>query len=100
MNTRSSFLRRAITTMCTVTVRHTEESLEAHVELDGGLLPHAGDRITVYGDPVKVEYGSTVTLRRDATLVRGSVLDRLWVKFLSLFEVTELYEVSFSPRRF
>lgn len=95
-----SFFRKAIPTACTVTVAHTEESLEAHVELDDGLLPQTGDRVTVYGEPVRVEYGSTISLRRDARLVRGSVIDKAWVKFRSLFEVTELYEVSFSTRSF
>lgn len=92
--------RKAITTMCTVTVRHTEETLEAHVELDDGLLPATGDKVTVFGEPVRVEYGSTVTLRRDARLIRGSILDKGWMRFKSLFDVTELYEVSFSPRSF
>lgn len=91
--------QRVINTACTITVRHTDESLEAHVELDHDLLPETGDRVTVFGEPVRVEYGESMTLRRDARLVRATLLDKLWVKFKSLFEVTELYEVSFSPRR-
>jgi hypothetical protein len=100
MNDTLALSRRSIPTQCTVTVRHTEETLEAHVELDDGLLPEAGDRITVFGDPVRVEYGSTIELRRDARLVRGSLFDKLWTRILSWLEFTELYEVSFSPRRF
>lgn len=92
--------RRSIPTTCTVTVRHTDETLEAHVELDDGLLPSVGDKITVFGSPVHVEYGSTIEIKRDARLVRGSALDKFWLKLRSLFDVTELYEVSFSPRRF
>ncbi|MEE4210949.1 MAG: hypothetical protein V2I43_17000 [Parvularcula sp.] len=92
--------QRIIETECTVTVRHTEETLEAHVDLDNGLLPGIGDKVTVFGDPVRVEYGNTLQIRRAARLVRGSLLDKLWIRFLSLFEITELYEVSFSPRRF
>lgn len=91
--------REVIPTACTITVQHTDESLEAHVELDHGLLPSTGDRITVFGEPVRVEYGGSVTLRRDARLVRGTLLDKLWIKLLSLVDVSELYEVSFSPRR-
>ena len=89
--------QRVINTACTITVRHTDESLEAHVELDNDLLPETGDRVTVFGDPVRVEYGESITLRRDAKLVRGTALDKFWIKFKSLFEITELYEVSFSP---
>lgn len=92
--------RRVVSTMCTITVRHTEETLEAHVELDDGLLPDTGDRITVFGAPVHVEYGSTLQLRRDAHLIRGTVLDKAWMRLKSLFDVSELYEVSFTPRSF
>ena len=98
--TRLALLRQSVLTMCTVTVEHTDETLEAHVELDDHLLPQAGDRVTVFGDPVHVEYGGHTVLRREAQLMRGSVWDKLWVRLLSLFEVKELYEVSFSTRRF
>lgn len=93
-------IRDVISTMCTITVQHTEETLEAHVELDDGLLPKTGDRITVYGSPVQVAYGSTLKVRRDAQLVRGNVFDKAWMRLKSLFDVSELYEVSFSPRSF
>lgn len=92
--------RETISTQCTVTVRHTEETLEAHVELDDGLLPTVGDRITVFGEPIQVDYGRTVQFRRDAHLTRGCAMDKFWTKFRSLFDMTELYEVSFSSRRF
>lgn len=91
------FFHDRIETMCTVVVRHTDETLEAHVDLDQDLLPTAGDKVTIFGDPVKVDYGSTIRVRRRAELVRGTVLDKLWVRFRSMFELTELYEVSFSP---
>lgn len=100
MSRTSIVSRTTIPTHCTVTVRHTEETLEAHVELDDNLLPTTGDKVTVFGAPVRVEYGETISLRREAQLVRGSLVDKAWVKFLSMFELTELYEVSFSPRRF
>lgn len=96
---RSAF-RKDIPTACTVTVKHTEETLEAHVELDDGLLPQTGDRIKVYGQPVRVEYGSTITLRRSARLTRGSIFDKLWMRITAFFEMTDLYEVSFSTRSF
>lgn len=90
---------RRIDTTCTVTVRHTDETLEAHVELHNGLLPDVGDKITVYGAPIAVDYGREITFTRPASLVRGNALDRAWIKIRSLFELTELYEVSFSTGR-
>ncbi|MEM9704647.1 MAG: hypothetical protein AAF850_01080 [Pseudomonadota bacterium] len=88
--------RRRITTPCTITVLHTDETLEAHVELDGKLLPTVGDKITVHGAPVRTPYGETMQIRRNATLVRANTLDKLWVLLKSRFLFTELYEVSFS----
>lgn len=95
----NAFKRARIDTGCTVTVKHTDETLEAHVELDDGLLPSAADHITVFGAPVRVQYGDTITLRRQATLTRATPLDKLLVRLKSLFLLTELYEVSFSPER-
>lgn len=95
----SLFRSRRVSTMCTVTVLHTEETLEAHVELDNDLLPTAGDCITVFGGPVSVEYGGHIQLRREAELARGTVADKLWTRMKQLFLLGELYEVSFSDRR-
>lgn len=95
-----SLFRRTIKTACTVTVLHNEETLEAHVELDDDLLPQAGDHITVLGAPVCVAYGETLTIRRDATLVRGALFDKAWARIKAAFLMTELFEVSFSDGRF
>ncbi|MEM9233973.1 MAG: hypothetical protein AAGA69_06995, partial [Pseudomonadota bacterium] len=65
---------------CTITVKHDDESLEAHVELDNGVLPQAGDRIRVEGSPVNVEYGESVVIRREAHVHRGSYFDKLWAR--------------------
>ncbi len=91
--------KRRIDTTCTITVKHTEETLEAHVELHDGLLPDVGDKITVYGAPISVDYGREMTLTRPASLVRGTALDKLRLKVGAMFELTELYEVSFSTGR-
>ncbi len=90
---------RRFTVPCTITVEHSNETLEAHVELDNGVLPTIGDRIRVHGDPVAVAFGETIVLRRNATVVRATALEKAWVRFRSMFEMTELYEVSFSPGR-
>jgi len=91
--------RKTIDARCTITVNHTMEALEAHVELDNGLKPTAGDRVLVHGAPVHVLFGEQITLRRKATLIRANAFQKLWIKFKSLFELTELYEVSFTPGR-
>jgi len=99
--TASSFrlLRQSFETGCTVSVMHTNETLEAHVELDNNLQPEIGDKITVHGAPVQIEFGESIRLQRGATLPRASIFDKLWVRLKSMMLLTELYEVSFSPTR-
>ncbi|MEM1106144.1 MAG: hypothetical protein AAGH87_07115 [Pseudomonadota bacterium] len=82
---------------CTVTVIHTDESLEAHVELAGDVRNEVGDKILVHGSAITVPWGETIRLERMATVTRASALERAWVKLLSMLEFKELYEVSFSP---
>ncbi|MEM7766387.1 MAG: hypothetical protein AAF253_02740 [Pseudomonadota bacterium] len=88
---------RKFTVPCTITVSHTYESLEAHVELAGDIRTEVGDRITVHGQAVGVPYGETTVIERMATVRRANWLERAWVRFTAYFELTELYEVSFSP---
>ena len=90
---------RRLATGCTITVEHTGDSLEAHVDLDGGVKPGVGDRVEVHGRAVTVPFGERVVLRREATLVRAGLLERLWIKLKSRFAVTELFEVTFTPER-
>lgn len=90
---------RKIATGCTITIRHTSETLEAHVELDDGLKPSPGDRVIVHGASVTVPFGESASIRRLATLIRATPLQKLWVRLKSRLEVTELYEVSFTPGR-
>ncbi len=92
-------IARRITVPCTIRVLHTYESLEAHVELDGGLQPGIGDKVLVHGAPVSVPFGQGIVLRREATLTRANLFERLLVRLQSMFLLTELYEVSFSDGR-
>jgi hypothetical protein len=84
---------------CTIEIENTFESLHAHVELDGGVQVEAGDEVLVHGEPIRVPYGEKVTLRRNATVTRASWLDRKLTELAARFEITELYEVSFSSGR-
>ncbi|HRD75115.1 MAG TPA: hypothetical protein PK264_04125 [Hyphomicrobiaceae bacterium] len=84
---------------CTIEIENTFESLHAHVELDGDVAVEAGDEVLVHGDTIRVPYGQKMTLRRQATVRRASGIDRLLTKLAARFELTELYEVSFSSGR-
>lgn len=91
--------QRRFTIPCTIRVAHNYESLEAHVELDDGVEPGLGDKIRVHGAPLTVPFGQDLVVRREATVIRANLLERLWVRFQSMFFLTELYEVSFSEGR-
>jgi hypothetical protein len=91
---------RRITVPCTITIAHDADNLEAHVELDGGIEPGVGDRVLVHGDAVKLQFGERVTLRREATLTRASAIQKFMTYVKARFELADLYEVSFSGRRF
>lgn len=92
----SLFRRMAFDTGCTIEIEHTNESLHAHVVLDQDAELGPGDRVTVHGAPVRIQFGERMVLHRDATVERATVFDRLWTKATSRFSLNELYEVSFS----
>jgi hypothetical protein len=84
---------------CTIEIEHTERSLHAHVELEGELALQPGDRVRVHGEPIRVRFGDKMTLHRNATVERAGWLERQWTRFAARFELSELYEVSFTPGR-
>ena len=89
---------RHIEVDCTVDVAQTVESLHAHVELEGvDVMP--GDAVLVHDAPTEIAYGERLVCRRRATVTRASALRRLMTRLTSRFELTLLYEVSFSPAR-
>ena len=95
-----SFLsRRSLVTPCTIEIEHTEQSLHAHVALDGEPELQPGDRVRVHGDPIRVRFGDKLTLRRQATVERAGWLERQWTRLAAHLEMSELYEVSFTPGR-
>lgn len=84
---------------CTIEIENTFESLHAHVELHDAAPIGAGDEVLVHGDPIRVGYGEKVTLERRATVTRAGAISRMMTKLAAQFEITELYEVSFSSGR-
>lgn len=91
--------RRTIVTPCTIEIEHTERSLHAHVELDGAPALQPGDRVRVHGEPIRVRFGQKLVLRRDATVERAGWLERQWTRLAARFELSELYDVSFTSGR-
>lgn len=92
-------MSRTHQTPCTVEVEHSDENLYAHVALDGDPVINPGDRVRVHGDPIHVAFGQRRTFRRFATIERAGLLERVWTRLTARFELSELYEVSFTPRR-
>ena len=93
------FNRTRADTGCTIRIEHSENYLHAHVELDDNYDLSPGDKVRVHGDPVVVHFGEQITLRRTATVTRATWLERAWTRFAAQFELAELYEVSFTPRK-
>ncbi len=90
--------RSSFDTPCVVEIEHSDEHLHAHVELANGVAVGPGDRVLVHGDPIVVGFGERRVERRIATVERAGAVERLWTKFAGHFEMTELYEVSFTDR--
>lgn len=91
--------RQSFDVPCTVEIEQTSETLHAHVVLDGDVQIHPGDEVRVHDAPTGVAFGERLVVRRTATVVRGSALDRLRARIEGYLELTELYEVSFSDGR-
>ena len=97
MSTALQSRKRSIEVPCTVEIEHTADSLHAHVDLDGVEI-EPGDEVIVHSAPVDVPFGQRIVVRRTATVVRANAAERAWTKLLAYLELTELYEVGFSPK--
>jgi hypothetical protein len=84
---------------CTVEIAQTPDDFYAHVTLDGGIEVQPGDRVRVEGPPFRIAFGQSLTERRKATIQPAGVLRRAWTRIAARLELTELYEVSFTPGR-
>ncbi len=86
-------------THCRIEIEQTAEQFHAHVRLAGDIKLRPGDQVLVHGAPIRVDFGQSIAIDRMATVTRAGLLTRLWIKLASYFELTELYEVSFTPGR-
>ena len=84
---------------CTVEIEHTPKSLHAHVVIDADFIVEPGDEVQVLNAPTDVPYGERIVVKRTARVRRASGLERAWTKLSGMFELTELYDVSFTDRR-
>jgi hypothetical protein len=91
--------RSSLEVPCTIRAQNTFDSLHAHVELDGDIAIQPGDEVVVHGEPVVVGFGETIVLRRQATVIRASALERAWTRMTGDLEFMELCEFSFSSGR-
>ena len=87
---------RCFDTPCTVEVEHGFDNLHAHVELDGDIQIFPGDKVRVHGASIRLPYGERLVEHRMATVTRATSLGRFWTRLKARFEITELYEISFS----
>ena len=92
-------LRRRQDVSCTIEIEHSAESLHAHVEIEGDIAIEPGDQVLVHDAPTDVPYGERIVVRRTATVIRAGLIERIWTRLAGNFELTELYDVSFSERR-
>lgn len=86
-------------TSCRISVEHSPDSLHAHVELPDDIAIGPGDRVQVHGAPVVVPFGTSLVIDRTATVEIAGPLRRAWTRFTAYFDMSELYEVSFTPGR-
>ncbi|MFN7176057.1 MAG: hypothetical protein ACK4MX_04125 [Thermaurantiacus sp.] len=84
---------------CTVIIDHSPEHFGAHVLLDGEPEIGPGDRVRVTGEPIEVQPGDHLVLRRTAHITRATPFERAWTRLTGHFEMLELADVSFTDRR-
>jgi hypothetical protein len=95
----SKLFRRTFEAPCTVEIEHSPESLHAHVVIEGEIEMQPGDQVLVHDAPSDAPHGERILVRRTATVIRAGLLERAWTRLAGNFELTELYDVSFSERR-
>lgn len=78
---------------------NTWEDLYAHVDIQG-IDIGPGDAIKLHRVPVELPYGQKRFVQGKASYVKAGVMKRWFIKTFSRFEITMLYEVSFSSTRF
>ena len=89
--------RRKFEVPCTVEIEQTSDILFANVALDG-VDVEAGDAVVVHEAPSHIPFGAHSITRSQATVIRANPIERVWTRATAYLELTELYEVGFSPK--
>jgi hypothetical protein len=89
---------RSFDVPCTVRVSHRFEDLSAHVELEGDIPIHPGDKVLVHGAAMNPPYGEVQVEQRVATVTRATWLARTWTRMTGDLDCLSLLDVSFSER--
>lgn len=80
--------------MVDVDIERTWESFHAYTVPDG-IEMRPGDEMIVHGVPTDIPYGERFVSKLPATVYRAGLFGRVWTRFASTFDLTELYEVGF-----
>lgn len=99
MNLLPALRRQTFDSPCTVEIERSAETLEAHVVIDGDYDLQPGDEVLVRDPPTDPRFGERLIVRRTATITRAGLPERVWTRLVSNFELSELYDVSFTERR-
>lgn len=94
------FRKPEFETGCRIDIEQSEEHFHAHVELDGDYAIAPGDKVRVHGEPIQIRFGERAEYDRRATVTPASIVERVWTRLAAMFDLKELYEVSFTERRF
>lgn len=86
-----------IQAVCHVDMEQTHDSLHAYAVPEGVDI-RPGDVVLVHDAPDYVAFGERLTRECRATVTRAGLLRRWWTRLEGMFELTELYEVGFSPK--
>lgn len=92
--------RRQFEFPCSVEIENTPESLHAHVDIESDFVVEPGDEIQVIDAPQLPAFGDKIFVRRRAVVTHAGVIERIWTRLIGNVELTELYDVSFTERRF
>lgn len=90
-------MARSFDIPCRIAVEQSDAHFHAHVELAGDIAIAPGDRVRVHGAPVRIAFGESAVIERVATVTRAGPLRRAWTRLAAYCDLSELYEVSFTP---
>jgi hypothetical protein len=89
--------RDSIEVACNIEIEQTHDTLHAHVSLADFDVEY-GDEVLVHDAPRRIGFGERSVTTSRATIWRATPFARAWTRFMSYFQLTELYEVGFQPK--